>query len=240
MVGTFNSYSLTINPVNPGHIAPPTVNLFGGMEGEPFPAEIDFGQPLTFVATASGNPSSYSIDRLGIVVTDLQSCQDLTCDQQPPPPLPCQTYKSSEIFQPSSADPAPVLTYVPPTLLPGEYEVVARAIDSAGYSQTITKNLTVNRLFGLFSVLNLSCSVDADEVTTFSAELHLQNDTAVDSSELRVRLLEVDSASVHFRRWTLGAAVSDTTWWNDGWPRFCIAGWSYGRRNYQRDGSGAN
>jgi hypothetical protein len=181
-IGTFNSCSLTVNPVNAGHVGPPTLNVFAGTQNQPVPTQIDYGQPLTLVAAASGNPSSFTIARLGIVITDLQSQQ---------------TYKSPEIFQASSSAPAPTLTYTPPILAPGVYQITARAIDSAGFSKTVSTNLTVRRLFGLFSVSlpSPTPTPNPDRSITFSAQLTLKNNTAINSTDLRVRLLEVASGS---------------------------------------------
>jgi hypothetical protein len=183
-IGTFNACSLTINPVNPGHIGPPAVNLFEGAQNQPVPTQIDYGQPLTLIATALGNPSSFTITRLGITISNAE-----------------QVYRSPEIFQASSSALAPTLTYTPPVLAPGTYGVGAGALDSAGFSNGAGTRLTVNRLFGLFSVSNLTAQVNDNfgdpnfHTTTFTAQLNLKNNTATGSGNLRVRLAQIPSAS---------------------------------------------
>ena len=57
-VGTLTACSLTLNPSNPGHVGPPTVNLYGGTHNEAVPGQINFGHPLTLVAKAVGNHAS--------------------------------------------------------------------------------------------------------------------------------------------------------------------------------------
>ena len=127
--------------------------------------------------TASGNPSSYTIARLSFAINGPQ------------------IYKSSKIFQTPPPNSGAAFSFTPPSLPSGDYTITATAFDSVGFTNTITAPLAVRRLFGLFSVSDLDSHVNADSTTTFTARLNLENDTLVNSSYLRVRLIEIASAS---------------------------------------------
>jgi hypothetical protein len=209
--GRLNSLSLTLDPIDPGHIGPPIVNLYAGFLNQPVPQTINSGSPLTLVARAVGNPSSYSIDRLEITIKENSGHSDLDDD-----PFTHQSGNTPEVYNPPGIHPAPsssgaTLSYTPPSLPPGVYSIAAIAYDSAGFVQNLVKTLTVNRRFGLFSVSNVSRTVNSDcpetnsdcnsdvigtyafpcNTTNFGATLTLINDTCTDSTNLRVRILAV-------------------------------------------------
>ena len=203
--GTLKSWSLTLDPVDPGHIAPPTVNLYADSQNHPVPDSIISGSPLTLVATAVGNPSSFPIDRLRISITEITNPDPLMQHQSGNTP---ESYQSNELH-PAPSNTGATLSYTPPTLPPGDYVIRVVAYDSAGFVQTLVKNLTVNRGFGLFSVSNVSrtvrtecpetdpdCSSDVIgdyafpcNKTDFGATLTLINDTCIDAPNLRVRIV---------------------------------------------------
>jgi hypothetical protein len=203
--GTLKSWSLTLDPVDPGHIAPPTVNLYADSLNQPVPDSIISGSPLTLVATAVGNPSSFPIDRLRISITEIINPDPLMQHQSGNTP---ESYQSNEIHPPPSNTGA-TLSFTPPTLPPGDYSIRVVAYDSAGFVQTLVKNLTVNRGFGLFGVSNISRNVRSEcpetdlvchsdvsgdyalpcNKTDFGATLTLINDTCTDSPNLRVRIV---------------------------------------------------
>jgi hypothetical protein len=186
--GTFKASSLTINPANPGHIGPPTVTVREAAQASPLPAQvtINYGDPLTLVANATGNPSSYFINRLGIVISP-------TAAPNPgPSPQPAsKVYRSNVFYQTTASNSAAAVSFSPPTLPPGDYQIAATAFDSAGFARTSTSKLTVNRLFGIFNILIGSRVENADFTTNFSATLTLRNLTPNTSGNLRVRLVSV-------------------------------------------------
>jgi hypothetical protein len=219
-VGTFNAATLTLNPVNPGHIGPPVVNLFADAAHHPLPPSIEFGTPLTVFATAIGNPSSFKIQRLGIKIQEIVDLDPL----HPDPARRLQVYEqhtsgvgpglfqSDDVMQSPSSATGVSLAYSPPDLLPpGIYYVSATAWDSAGFSRTAAAILTVTRSFGFLNVVSLQRQVsttcdesnndcfpeDADpfgfpcNTTKFSAVVNLINNSPDDSGFLRVRVLDV-------------------------------------------------
>ncbi|MDQ6911518.1 MAG: DUF4394 domain-containing protein [Verrucomicrobiota bacterium] len=169
--------------VNPGQSVPPTVNLYAGFAQEPVPAVINYGDPLTLVVSAS---ATVPLARLSI------SIRGLATDAGAP-----------EIYQQRFSTSQATMSYTALYLAPGDYQIVAKAVDSNGAFQTTTRALTVNRLFGFFRVLNPVRTVNSDGTTNcpacrsvnFSATLELKNLTSVMSRNLRVRLLEVATAS---------------------------------------------
>ena len=179
-IGAFTEARLLVNP---GQSTLPTVNLYGGRANEPVPTELNFGDPLTLVLEASDDSA---LARLSIMV------RGLAPDAGTP-----------EIYQQLLSTSQATLSYTPPYLAPGDYEIVGKAVDNAGGVQTTIRALRVNRLFGIFRVLNLVRTVNSDapgncpacKSVNFSATLELKNLTAVQSRNLRLRLLEVASAS---------------------------------------------
>ena len=205
-VGTFKTATLTLNPSYPGHTGPPTVNLYGGIHNEALPGTVNFGHSVTFVATAHGNSSSYKIKRLGIKITEIVAPNTIN---QHPAGIGPGFYQSTEISQAPSLNLA-TLPYTPPLLPPGVYRITATAWDSAGFEQTLSKMLTVTRVFGFASVSVNSRTVNSTcpepeihscgqpdpqrfpcNTTTFSATLNLINKSEIASRELRVRLISV-------------------------------------------------
>ncbi len=186
--GTFKACSLTINPENPGHAGPPTVTLREGSQASPLPAQvnINYGDPLTLVANAAGNPSSYFINRLGIVISPSPAP-----NPRPSPQPAAIVYRSDVLFQKAPSTSPATVTFSPPPLPPGNYQITATAFDSAGFSKTTAANLRVNRLFGLFNVEVESRVENPDFTTNFNATLTLRNLTPTTSGSLRVRLVSV-------------------------------------------------
>ncbi len=202
-VGTLTACSLTLNPNNPGHVGAPTVNLYGGTHNEAVPAQINFGHPLPLVAKAVGNPASYKIARLGIRITEKLNADPLLNHNSGLGP---GSYVPANIMQSVASSSGITFPYTPPILPPGTYQIDATAWDSAGFPQTVSKNLTVKRLFGLFSVSNVVRPVNTtcDETqppflpcntTNFSATLNLENDTPTASGPLRIRLVAVPGSA---------------------------------------------
>lgn len=190
-VGTLLAASLTLNPTNPGHIGPPIVNLFGGANNEPVPTSITFGSNLNVVATAiCSNPASYKITRLGIKITEILNNEQPYLNHNSG--LGAEFYAPPEVMQPASSNSVLELPYTPPILPPGSYQIVVTAWDSAGFKSSLSKTLTVTRLFGLFSVTDpVGRHVNPDNSMTFTATLNLANHTAVASGNLRIRLIKV-------------------------------------------------
>ena len=194
VVATFDSCSLIIDPVNSGHTAPPTVNIFNGLQNQPLPTQINYGDALNLFATARANPApTYTIARLGIIINTVEPIVrngSLT-------PLLRSQVVSQHVASGASA------FYQPPILPPGDYTIVVRAVDSAGFYQTISRPLRVQRLFGLFSVSNLVTTFNSSndpncpecKSTNFSASILYSNNGTTPSNNLRIRLVEVPSAS---------------------------------------------
>jgi hypothetical protein len=194
VVATFDSCSLIVDPINQDHIGPPTVNIFGGSHSEQLPTDINYGDALNLFATAHANPSPYTIARLGIIIN---TAEPIVRGGSLAPLL------RSQVVSQSGGSGASAF-YQPPILAPGNYTIVVRAVDSAGFYQTISRPLTVHRLFGLFSVSNLVPIVNSDSIdencpecnsTTFTATINYYNGGTTPSADLRIRLVEVPSAS---------------------------------------------
>jgi hypothetical protein len=195
VVATFDSCSLIINPNNPGHLAPPTVNIFNGLQNQPLPTQINYGDALNLFATAQANPTpTYTIARLGLIIN---TAEPIVRNGSLTPLL-----RSQVVSQQVGASRASAF-YQPPILPPGDYSIVVQAVDSAGFYQTISKPLRVKRLFGLFSVSNLLTTLNPSndpncpecQSTTFSATILYSNNGTTPSNDLRIRLVEVASAS---------------------------------------------
>jgi hypothetical protein len=196
VVATFDSCSLIIDPNNPGHIAPPTVNIFNGGQNQSLPTQINYGDTLNLFATAQANPTpTYTIARLGIIIN---TAEPIVRNGSLAPLL-----RSQVVSQQVGASKASAF-YQPPILPPGDYTIVVRAVDSAGFYQIISRPLRVQRLFGLFSVSNLVTTVNSDSMdpncpecnsTNFSATILYSNNGTTPSTDLRIRLVEVPSAS---------------------------------------------
>jgi hypothetical protein len=196
VVATFDSCSLILDPNNAGHIAPPTVNIFNGLQNQPLPTQINYGDALNLFATAQANPTpTYTIARLGIIIN---TAEPIVRNGSLTPLL------RSQVGSQHVASGASVF-YQPPILPPGDYTIVVRAVDSAGFYQIISRPLRVQRLFGLFSVSNLVTTVNSDSndpencpacnSTNFSATILYSNNGTTPSTDLRIRLVEVPSAS---------------------------------------------
>ena len=189
-VGQLVNASLTPDPSNPGHIAgSPIVKLLGGTNNEPLPTSITFGSNLNVVATAIGNPSSYKITRLGIRITETLNKAKPYLNHNSG--LAADVYAPAQVMQPASSNSVLTLPYTPPILPPGNYRIEATAWDNAGFKSNVSKNLTVKRSFGFFSVLNAPLA----PVTGFSAALDLENQTAIAAENLRVRLITVPGSA---------------------------------------------
>ena len=134
-VGTFNSCSLIVDQDNTGHVGLPSVQLSVNGQPDPSPGAISeipvtYGAPVTLLATARGNPSSFQITRLQIKLTKLvPDIQPGVCAAEggcadysgAGPPF----YSSVDILQ-TSASQSAVLTYTAPELPklpPGKYRV---------------------------------------------------------------------------------------------------------------------
>ena len=202
-VGTLTACSLTLNPNNPGHVGAPTVNLYGGTQNEAVPGQINFGHPLTLVTKAVGRPASYKIARLGIKITEKLNANPLLNHNSGLGP---GSYVPANIMQSVASSSGITFPYTPPILPPGTYQIDATAWDSAGFPQTVSKNLAVNRLFGFFGVSNIVRTVNTtcDETqppflpcntTNFSATLNLENHTPTASGPLRIRLVAVPGSA---------------------------------------------
>jgi phage gp45-like len=194
VVATFDSCSLIIDPDNSGHTAPPTVNIFNGGQNQPLPTQINYGDSLNLFATAQANPLTYTIARLGIIIN---TAEPIVHNGSLAPLL------RSQVVSQHAASGASVF-YQPPILPPGDYTIVVRAVDSAGFYQIISRPLRVQRLFGLFSVSDLVATVNSDSndpncpacnSTNFSATILYSNNGTTPSNDLRIRLVEVPSAS---------------------------------------------
>ena len=182
--GTLDNWSVTVDPSYPNHSSP-TVSLFGAML-QPLPTQINFGDPLTVAASGAGNPSSsYSIARLGLAITRADDA--ITGHFSGNGQL---QYLPPETFQ-SPGTSFAFLSYSPPELGPGQYNITATALDSAGFSTQTSARLTVNRLFGFFSVSNVGTTLRSDHTTSFSAQLTLGNSTPTASGNLRITLVQV-------------------------------------------------
>ena len=202
-VGTLTACSLTLNPNNPGHVGAPTVNLYGGTQNEAVPGQINFGHALTLVAKGVGRPASYKIARLGIKITETLNANPLLNHNSGLGP---GLYAPAEILQSVASGSGITFSYTPPFLPPGTYHIDATAWDTAGFTQTVSKNITVKRLFGFFSVSNIVRTVNTtcDETqppflpcntTNFSATLNLENHTSTASGLLRIRLVAVPGSA---------------------------------------------
>src|SRR4030095_16551238 len=128
VVATFDSCSLIVDPINQDHIGPPTVNIFGGSHTEQSPADINYGDALDLFATAQANPSPYTIARLGIIIN---TAEPIVRGGSLAPLL------RSQVVSQSGGSGASAF-YQPPILAPGNYTIVVRAVDSAGFHQTIS------------------------------------------------------------------------------------------------------
>lgn len=183
--GTFNSCSLIINPSSPNHTSPPSISLINVANGQPLPSQINlnYGDTLALQASAQAN-AAYRVDRLGITV----SPSPTPSPSPSPQPLPL-VYRSDVHAQDPSSSSGPSFTYTLPVLPPGLYQLVANALDNAGFAQSSTTLLTVNRLLGIFNVAVLSRTQNTNSTVDFTAALTLRNMTQNPSGMLRVRLL---------------------------------------------------
>ena len=122
-----------------------------------------------------------------------------------------------EVMQSVASSSGITFPYTPPILPPGTYQIDATAWDSAGFTRTLSKNLTVNRLFGFFGVSNIVRTVNTTcnenlppflpcNTTTFSATLNLENHTTAASGPLRIRLIAVPGSA--FQEEVVASAVA--------------------------------
>ena len=165
---------------------PPALQLYGGALNQPLPTTVNRGEPLDLLMTASA-ASSYQLDRLSLAVRQLQGF-----------PAKWITIASEQKLTSGSAG---TLGLSQRYLPPGDYEVVAKAYDNTGIAGETTSSLRVNRRGGIFRILNpvrtpptpMQCGACQD--ASYSATLELKNAGSVPTGNLRVRLLEVASAS---------------------------------------------
>ncbi|MGZ5021015.1 MAG: DUF4394 domain-containing protein [Chthoniobacterales bacterium] len=180
IVGKFTKARLTVN--SSGDASAPSLALFAGATGQPIPSQIDYGDSFNLLITATA-AGAKTIARTSVVITDSDGL-------------------ALAKYQQLGSGAVSNLPYPVPYLVPGSYQIAAKAVDSEGCSVITSAGFSVRRLFGIFSVSDLvrvtngdggtppGCSTDS---VNFSANLHLMNTTAMDSRNLRVRLLEVGS-----------------------------------------------
>jgi hypothetical protein len=164
---------------NAAHNGPPIVNLYAldaGGAAQPVPTTIEFGEPLSLLATAVGNPPSYNLvnfsfgifERIDVDPLHPDPAHSLPTWEQHNSGVGAGRYSRADLsLSPFSTTGAQLLLAPPelPILPPGYYEIRAFVRDCAGFSASQSNAptiLTVSRSFGFLSVVSLERHVNSD------------------------------------------------------------------------------